>query len=135
MNSNYNVIVAEFSKLNSKLQNIVVAEMETAGRNAEFTAKQNAPVDTGKHRQGIVYESENEGLSAKITANESYSPYLEFGTGTSVDIPEGFEGLASKFKGKGIRQVNIQARPHIIPACKKAFQKLVSNLEIKLSEL
>jgi HK97 gp10 family phage protein len=133
--TNTNKVLHEFGKLNGKLQNIVVSEMEIAGRSAEFTAKKNAPVDLGKHRQGINYQPENDGLSAALYANESYSPYLEFGTGGYVDIPQGFEDLASQFKGQGKRKINMKARPHIIPACKEAHQKLVKKLETRLTEL
>jgi len=36
-----------------------------------------------------------------IFSNAPYSAYVEFGTGTKVKIPAGFESLAAQFRGKG----------------------------------
>jgi len=36
-----------------------------------------------------------------IFSNAPYSAYVEFGTGTKVQIPAGFESLAAKYRGKG----------------------------------
>jgi len=118
-----------------KLASVIKNEMETVVREAELEAKQNAPVDLGKHRQSIVGEIENNGLTGKLSANMPYSPYLEFGTGAEIDIPSGFEDLAVQFKGQGKKKINLPARPHIIPATTKAAKKLVKNIEKKLENL
>ena len=117
----------------NELNSICEQELERAVREAEYEAKQNAPVDTGKHRQSIV--GEREGLRGKLTANMEYSPYIEFGTGASVNVPPGFEDLAIQFKGKGKNTINLPARPHIIPAATKAGKNLKENIKKRLSKL
>jgi HK97 gp10 family phage protein len=80
-------------------------------------AKQRAPVDIGQLRLSIgkttarvVY---NKSL---IFANAPYSAYVEFGTGGLVSVPKGFEEIAKKFKGKGIKKIDIKPQPFLIPA-------------------
>jgi hypothetical protein len=68
---------------------------------------------TGKAHQSLfvrkdavlTYRLVSEGMGSE------YTPYLEFGTGGLVDIPKGLESEAAKFKGRGIRKVNMKARP------------------------
>ena len=97
-------------------------------------AKQRTPVDTGKLRQSISSQKE-EGISYKIYSAEPYAPYMEFGTGGLVDIPKGWEGLAAKFKGKGIRQVNLPAQPYLYPAFKEGSKQYVKDLDKELDKL
>ena len=77
-------------------------------------AKKTAPKLTGKLRNsGTVENSET---ISSITFNADYAPFLEFGTGGNVSIPNGFEELAIQFKGSGKRQINIKPQPYLIPA-------------------
>jgi len=54
---------------------------------------------------------------------------MEFGTGGLVDVPSGLEDYAMKFKGAGIKQVNLFPRPFLIPAFKKYTTKMLEELE------
>ena len=65
----------------------------------EANAKTNAPVNDKDLRQGIKSEKLRK-LTYAVLAVESYSAFVEFGTGRHVDIPKGWEKMASKFKGK-----------------------------------
>jgi HK97 gp10 family phage protein len=62
-----------------------------------------------------------------------YAPYVEFGTGSGVNIPEGFSAFAMQFyvNGKG----TMKAQPYLIPAYikyKKIFlrdmRKIAKNI-------
>jgi len=62
-----------------------------------------------------------------------YAPYVEFGTGSGVNIPEGFSAFAMQFyvNGKG----TMKAQPYLIPAYikyKKVFlrdmRKIAKNI-------
>lgn len=80
-------------------------------------AKTKAPVDLGQLRLSIGHTTARVGYNKSFFfANAPYSAYVEFGTGGRVSIPKGFEDLASPFKGKGIRQINITPQPFFIPA-------------------
>lgn len=80
-------------------------------------AKQRAPVDLGQLRQSIGNTTASVGNNRSlIFANAPYAAYVEFGTGGAVSIPKGFDQLAIKFKGKGIKQINLRPQPYLIPA-------------------
>ena len=91
------------------------------------------PVDTGILKNSIVVQ--NEKLSGKVVVNAKYAPYVEFGTGTRVDIPEGLKDYAIKFKGKGIKEVNLPAQPFLFPAWFRETKELMINLEKGLSKI
>lgn len=120
----------------------VKAELEGTGRQIEYKAKQAAEssLDMGTLKQSIFYEPTNNGLGAKITANAmsgdgdnrvNYAPFIEFGTGGLVNIPKGYEKTAAQFKGKGIRQINLPARPFLIPTTKSELRKMIIRLKNK----
>jgi HK97 gp10 family phage protein len=99
-------------------------------------AKNKAPVDLGQLRLSIKKtDATIQNNSSLIFSNAPYSAYVEFGTGGKVSIPKGFEELASKFKGKGRKKINIKPQPFFIPAYLQnipIYQKrLVKVLEIE----
>ena len=80
-------------------------------------AKQRAPVDLGQLRQSIGNTTASVGNNRSlIFANAPYAAFVEFGTGGEVSIPSGFESIAAKYKGKGIKQINLRPQPYLIPA-------------------
>ena len=68
----------------------------------------------GKLKQSIYHKMDYIKATAQLGATEMYAPYVEFGTGTKVSIPKGFEEMAMKFyvNGKG----TMSAHPFLIPA-------------------
>ena len=95
-------------------------------QNIETEAVTMAPVDLGVLRASI--NGEVDGLNGIIGTPVKYAPYMEFGTGGLVDVPEGLEDYAMKFKGAGIKQVNLFPRPFLIPAFKKHTTKMLEEL-------
>lgn len=69
-----------------------------------------------------------------------YAPYVEFGTGNRVSLtylkdiglPDSY---AAKFKGKGIKQVNLPARPYFFPAIIDGRKDLEKRLNAQLKKL
>jgi phage gpG-like protein len=55
-----------------------------------------------------VYNRRVVSMEKVVGTNVEYAPYIEFGTGDLVEIPEGTEDIASQYKGQGIRKVNIK---------------------------
>ena len=84
---------------------------------------------------GIPFYSDNQ-LTGTVAFGGSaapYAPYVEFGTGSNVSIPEGFGAYAMQFyvNGKG----TMKAQPFLIPAYikyKKVFlrdmRKIAKNI-------
>lgn len=82
-------------------------------------ASSRVPTDAGFLKNSIYKEAS--GLKAEVGASVNYAPYVEFGTGSEVDVPQGLEDYAIQFKGAGIRQVNLPARPFLFNS---AFEEL-----------
>jgi len=96
-------------------------------QNIETEATSLAPVDLGILKSSI--NGEVDGLNGIIGTPVKYAPYMEFGTGGLVDVPEGLEDYAMRFKGAGIKQVNLFPRPFLIPAFKKHTTLMLAELE------
>jgi len=96
-------------------------------QNIETEATTMAPVDLGILKASI--NGEVDGLNGVVGSTVRYAPYIEFGTGGLVDVPAGLEDYAMKFKGAGIKQVNLFPRPFLIPAFKKHTTLMLAELE------
>jgi HK97 gp10 family phage protein len=92
-------------------------------------AVSNVPVDTGQLKQSGRVELKSK-LTAAITFNAKHAPYIEFGTGANVKVPVEWGDYALQFKGKGIKTVNLHARPFLIPAFDKGEKKLKKEVKV-----
>jgi len=75
-----------------------------------------------------------------VISEKKYAPYVEFGTGTKVDLSTlqkaGFPtSYAAQFKGAGIRQVNIRPQPFFFPAYIVGRRKYIKDLKQLLKRL
>lgn len=142
---NVKINQADLAKLNKKLaqlqkfskqelsNEIGRGAMEIVGR-----AKQSAAKDTGALRQNINSEASGKGVD--VFANADYAPYIEFGTGSSVSLADMKElgipdGYAAQFKGKGIREVNLPARPFFFSSARVGFNNMLKRIDKKLKKL
>ena len=99
----------------------------------EISSKQvgRAPIDTGKLRQSLHWVKDADlsyTLASKGMGSE-YAPYVEFGTGGLVDIPKGLESEAAKFKGRGIRKVNMKAQPFFFAPFFEEKNNLIKRIQ------
>jgi HK97 gp10 family phage protein len=108
---------------------------DEATRMAEV-AKLKAPKDFGTLHLSINWAKVNN-LHYDVGTEEPYAPFQEFGTGGLVDIPRGWEKMAEPFRGKGIRQVNLEPQPFMYPAYlagKKTYSKQMKLVIEKLNK-
>jgi HK97 gp10 family phage protein len=136
---------SDLAKLNKKLaqlqkfskqelsNEIGRSAMEIVGR-----AKQSAAKDTGGLRQSINAEASGKGVD--VFANADYAPYIEFGTGSQVSLTDMKElgipdSYAAQFKGKGIREVNLPARPFFFSSARVGFNNMLKRVDKKLKKL
>ena len=91
-------------------------------------AKIRAPKDMGKLAQSIKDVKIKES-NYKAVVNKEYAAYVEFGTGTKVQVPTELYEMASKFKGAGIKEVNIRAQPYLYPAFVKGRKQYKKDLK------
>lgn len=104
---------------------------ELTAREIELKAKNLAPTDLGKLGQSIRAEKITT-KKWKIVAGgliAPYAPFVEFGTGAMVSVPEEWKEIAIKFKGQGINQVNLRARPYMYPAFVEGRKKYLERLK------
>lgn len=84
------------------------------------------PVDLGFLKNSGYREVR--GLNAEVGYSAGYSPYIEFGTGGAVDVPNGLEDYAIQFKGKNQKQVNLPARPYLFNSAFEETRLLIDKL-------
>ena len=94
-------------------------------------AKENTPIDTGVLRGSGSMEITDNGMNAKVSFSAEYAPFIEFGTGGFVTVPTGWEDFAIQFKGKGVKKINLTARPYLLPV----YEKGVIGLKDRLLKL
>ena len=138
MNVNIKINQNDLLKLKNKLDKMRAFESKTLSNELGKTgleivrlAKRAAPVDKGALKQSI--STQRSGKSVNVVAAANYAPYVEFGTGGSVDLTDmtqlGIpESYAAQFKGKGIRDVNLPARPFFFSSARIGFKNLLNRL-------
>jgi HK97 gp10 family phage protein len=107
--------------------------MNTSMIAVESNAKRGAPVDTGRLRASIVTtKASKEDLVASTVVGVNYAPYIEFGTKSMVEVPQGLEEYALQFKqSSGNVAGGIPAQPFLFPAWESErpkFEKAVKEL-------
>ena len=127
--------VAKMFKAYGREGNKIFAEVtKIKAKEIAAEAKRLAPYDLGKLRQSIIDERVAK-LTYTVTAYAPYAAYMEFGTGTKVDIPSEFRGIASGFIGKGIKQINLYPRPYMYPAFIIGRKTYLKDLKNELGKL
>ena len=139
-------VLKNLSKFGDEVLDLVIEVTDANVKEIVAEAKRRAPVDKGNLQQSIygnVIKSKKHLLLYEIGvggAATKYAPYVEFGTGTKVDLSllkkAGFpNSFAAKFKGKGIKKVNIQPQPYFFPAYLNGRRKYVKDLNNELKHL
>lgn len=143
MDVNIKINASDLSKLNKKLDKLrafesqkVSKELGKTGLEIVRLAKREVPAPTGTLRNTI--SAQRSGKTVNVIAAANYAPYVEFGTGGRVDLDDMLRlgipaSYAAQFKGKGIRDVNLPARPFFFSSARVGFQNLFNRLngEIK----
>lgn len=131
---------ARLDKIADDLPKILGQTAFTAQAYAQANVKKpplKGPNITGNLKNMIAAQkTENGGV---LESKAHYSPYVEFGTGRNVDLDQltrlGIpESYASQFKGKGIKNVNLPARPFFFPAVRKALKETMNDIEKKINK-
>ena len=121
----------KFQSLDKTAKQDVKNEFNASALKIEQSAKRVVVVDNGFLRNSIYLKEmgTNDKFVFTVGAKAKYAPYVEFGTGGLVSVPAGYDQLALMFKGKGIRKINLRARPFLIPAFEQEKPKLIERLK------
>lgn len=87
--------------LPQQLEQTVDAELYDGAQAIAAEAKQRAPADDGILRNEIGVDK-LKSMDYLIFCRAAYSPFVEFGTRTLVDVPPGVEEYAIQFKGMNL---------------------------------
>lgn len=107
---NFKINIAGVKELQARLNGVskevhkeVLGEIKDAAQKWVALSKRDAPIDLGKLRQNITADI-SPSWGASVISNANYSPYIEWGTVTKVDVPGELAEYAIQFKGRGIRK-------------------------------
>ena len=113
--------IAELRAYGKDIDKMIDAETESIAFQIETDAKKLAPKNFGKLAQSISHAKVKPALY-KVTVNELYGAYMEFGTGSKVNVPAEFADMAATFKGKkqgtfkqGLEAIKVWCRSRGIP--------------------
>ena len=126
-------LLAKLKGMGKEVDDIVANEIEEAAKKIEEKASRRAPKDFGgSGLAGSITTREVNRLNWEVVAQKTYAPYVEFGTGGLVDVPAGLEDYAIQFKGRGIKKINMRARPYFFPSYFEETKKLIKTLKEEL---
>lgn len=126
-----NSVIANLRKYGKEAEKDIEAVTELTARNIELYAKGSVVANFGKLGQSIK-AVEQDKLHWNIEAGgviAPYAAYVEFGTGGLVNVPNELKEQAWLFKGKGIKEVNLRARPYLYPALLRGRKEYVEKLK------
>ena len=126
-----NTVISNLRKYGKEAEKDIEGVTELVARIIEGYAKAEAPANFGKLGQSIKAVKEDK-THWKVEAGGTiahYAPFVEFGTGGLVEVPEEMKEIAIKFKGKGIRQVNLRARPYLYPSLLRGRKEYLDKLK------
>jgi hypothetical protein len=136
----------DLNSLKKKIQQLGQLAAQELSNELAYTAafavqgmKVDVKKDTGNLMQSIFFERVGKNR-VSIFAKAPYAPYVEFGTGRKVDLSHlkalGFnDSYAAQFKGKGVKDVVLPARPFFFTNIKKELNKLEIRLDNKIKQL
>ena len=131
-------LIKDLKALGDEGEQVLAGVTEVTARDIEANAKIYAPKDTGKLAQSIK-ALEISKLTWKVLANATglapYAAYMEFGTGGLVDVPAELTDMAIKFKGKGVKRIDLRPQPFLYPALLKGRKNYKKDLEAELKAM
>jgi len=132
----FNTVIANLKKYGKEAEKDIEDATEVAARNIELYAKSTVVANFGKLGQSIKANKEDKthwNIEAGGTV-APYAAYVEFGTGGLVQVPNELKEQAWLFKGKGIKEVNLRARPYLYPALLRGRKEYLKALKSLLKD-
>lgn len=133
-----NAFYKYLKNLEDDVADYIRAEVEDSMLAIESEAANKVAVDTGALKNSIqsmpIKVSKNQ-ITGGVEVGAAYAPYVEFGTGTRVKVPSELSDFAAQYKGDGVKEVNLPARPFFYPEVFKQRTELPKNIERTLKKL
>lgn len=123
-------LLKAIDKLSDKTKQDVNAAIENFVKDVNNQQVRSTPVDTGDlRRSNIFHRDPTVDIGWVLENPKDYAAFVEFGTGASVHVPEGLADYAQQFKGKGIKEVNLPARPFFFTPFLNGRKKLIEDIK------
>jgi HK97 gp10 family phage protein len=127
-------LITRIGKLGPQMAKDVANEVNASALAIQSKARRSVAtysIDKGRLVGSIQLKEINKGNKVIYTVGSAlkYAPYVEFGTGGKVSIPDGYKDFAYQFIGKGIKEVNLKPRPYLIPAFESEIPILRKNIQ------
>lgn len=94
-----NSTIKRLKKLGKEVADEADDVMTYSAYRVDRDAKKNVVVDTGDLRASIHVI--NKYLDKEVKTDKTHAPFVEFGTKSKVDVPQGLESYAMQFKSSG----------------------------------
>ena len=126
---------AKMKNLTKEMSDGIDKDMQAMVMETNAEQKQLAPVNKQMGAGGTLRSrtqfSKIGALNYELIAATNYAAYQEFGTGGLVNIPAGLEKEAAFHKGKGIRQISMNAQPFFFAPIFKNTIKLIDKIKAR----
>lgn len=130
-------LIKRLEKATEAIQIQTQTEITGGAKDIAEEAKLRAPGDFGILKGLISFipaEKSQNGYDAEVVSAADYSAYVEFGTGTKVDVPGDLTEFALQFKGtKAVP--GMRAQPFFFPAAKRIFPIIKDRIQKILDKL
>ena len=137
----------DLSKLNNKIKELkrfseqkFNNEIGTTAADIISKATNRVPVDTGNLKQSLSFGKGSKD-SWFVQALAKYAPYIEFGTGGSINTADaqklGINSamIKSMFGGDGKRKVNMKPQPYFFNSIREGFNALLIRLNKDIKKI
>ena len=94
-----NRVVSDIRRFGENAIQAINSETEAVANQISSNAKTLAPKNFGKLAQSISVEKKSDDLYI-VKVNEKYGAFMEFGTGSKVQVPAEFKDIANSLKGQ-----------------------------------
>jgi len=126
---NISRLLSQIESFGQDANKVAVAVTNETTQGMVTAAQLRVVVDLGQLRQSIGKTLATINVNRSLFfANAPYAAYVEFGTGSGVNIPRGFSDMAAPFKGKGIRRRDYGPKPFFIPSYLEGIQQYPKDL-------
>jgi len=123
-----NRLIKSVKKLGQEIEDRVDADIEKFVEEVNEEQVRKTPVNLNGLR--VANQVRNiKPLNWELFNYILYAPYVDFGTGKLVNVPAELQDYAIQFKGRGIREVNLPARPFFFEPFMRRRKELVENIK------
>lgn len=122
-------LIKKLDKINKATRQMLEDNIEGSVHIIESQAKQalqNGITDNGDIQKSGSAEFDKSKLEGQVEFRSRHAPFVEFGTGVYVDVPDGLEDYAMNFyvNGKG----TMHPQPYLFPAAFGEYPKMIDRI-------